>query len=225
MAWEGLLLASQNPAPRRIQRNSDFQRKSGCVLQRCKPQSRAGQVRAASSAEPGGGRLSCPTVGGGPPTEQMSDPRGACGGRRSTVPRVRSPVSVPKAYQDLTALTLLPRQGLAPAHSGDFGEPLTLFDTRFLHLKNKIGCFFQTFDHTHIKKYISQYTTGAIIHGSHNSSGLTRKVPFSHTCSSRAPGLWVALLYVVIQGPSHLDPEVNVTFNHISKRQSPRRPF
>lgn len=135
-------------------------------------------------------------------------------------PAVISALSVHKDCRDLTAWTLLLRQCLAPAHSGDFGEPLTLSDTWSLHLKNRMvrldQVLFSNFDHTHVKKYISQCYNSQVP----RLSGLTRKVHFSHTCNARSPGLWVALLHGVIQGPSHLDSKVDVTFNHISKRQT-----
>lgn len=44
------------------------------------------------------------------------------------------PCSKPTRFM---TFTLLPWQGLVPAHSGDFGEPLTLLNIWFLHLKNK----------------------------------------------------------------------------------------
>lgn len=44
------------------------------------------------------------------------------------------PCSKPTGFM---AFTRLPWQGLVPAHSEDFGEPLTLLNTWFLHLKNK----------------------------------------------------------------------------------------
>lgn len=98
----GARLRSQKPVPQRIQR------KCG-VLQRANHRAQRGQVRAGSAGQ--GFTLPVPTCG------QTS--RAACGGWGSPVPRSAAPrhrpTSVRRACPGLTASTLLPGRGWAPA--------------------------------------------------------------------------------------------------------------